>query len=76
LLHEKPEIEKLESAIGDLTGMLISKVVKDLSAQQKSMLQHLFGDSIILHTLHAALGQQQVKNEQLQKFASKVFSLC
>ena len=50
-------MDKMERAIADLTGMLISKNVKDLSAQQKSMLQHLFGDSIILHTMHAALGQ-------------------
>jgi hypothetical protein len=53
----------LERTVGELTGLLLSKSLNSLTIQQKTMLQVLFGDSSILHTLQHKFSVSEKANE-------------
>lgn len=52
----------LERTVTELTSLVISKHVKELSAQQKTTLKTIFGDSSILHTLKKSLVECEAEN--------------
>jgi hypothetical protein len=66
LLTNKEEFKLLERTVAELTGLVISKHVKDLSVQQKTTLKTIFGDSSILHTLRQSLSEREASNLTLK----------
>lgn len=51
LLQSREEFSHLERTVSDLTSMMLSKNVRDLTVQQKNTLKACFGDNSILMAL-------------------------
>jgi len=74
LLHSRAEFQSLEHTVAELTGLVISKNVKELSVQQKTTLKTIFGDTSILHTLKQSLAESEAENSTLKQLIRELVS--
>ena len=72
VLKNRDDFKFLETAISDLSNMLVSKQSKDLNHQEKQILNALFGDSTVLHTMRVQLNRSHSCNKILAELITKV----
>lgn len=75
-LEDAEHFQGLRDAVNHITGMLVSKSHTDLTQQQKTSLQAIFGDSSVLHTLKTRLTESENHGHKMASLLVRLMKIA
>lgn len=75
-LENAEHFQNLRDSVTQITGMLVSKKSKELTAQQRHSLQIIFGDSSVMYSLKTRLAESEEYARTLTRYLAEILRLC